>query len=673
MEHLCLRNLLDHPDERIFFKDEQGRFLAVSAGYVASLAPGLTREQVIGKTDFDIFSAEHANDAFEDERRLMASGEPLLEKIERETFEDRPDAWAATSKLPLRDEHGAIIGSWGISRDITAKVEVEQALHDSQEQLRASELQHRLLFEHNPQPVFVYDIQTREIVAASNAAVASYGYSREELLSMTAEELRPTEDRAEFLRVLASRKRHAGLEMAQPRRHQYKDGTVIDVEVTSDDLTFAGRECRIALCQNVTERNRADAELATARDEAVDASNMKSAFLANVSHEIRTPMNGVIGMTELLLATALTEEQRSYAAQVASSGEQMLALINDILDVAKIEAGQLELDIDDIDLHETIEQACATARVQAGAAGIELHVTIEDSMPRHVRGDSRRLRQVLLNLVANAVKFTAAGEVSVRASGHPLPQAGELGVRVEVSDTGIGIDPAVVAQMFEPFTQADASTTRTYGGTGLGLAIVRELVELMGGTVGCESQPGLGSTFSFEVPLKLSSRAAESAAAAQDGSAAAPVLAWSSTPCVLVVEDSPVNQVVAVRTLERCGCEAEIANDGRQALEALARRRYDAVLMDCQMPGMDGYEATAELRRREVGGPRTPVIAMTAHAMKGDAERCLAAGMDDYIAKPMRRQVLADALARWIPHADPAAAGSGEEATSAEQALPAHG
>jgi len=672
-EHLCLHNLLEHPDERIFFKDEQGRFLAVSAGYVASLAPGLSREQVIGKTDFDIFSAEHATAALEDERQVMASGEPLLEKVERETFEDRPDAWASTSKLPLRDADGAIIGSWGISRDITAKVEVEEALRASQEQLRASELQHRLLFEHNPQPVFVYDIKTREIVAASNAAVASYGYSRERLLSMTAEELRPAEDRAQFLRDLASRRRHAGLELAQPRRHQYSDGTVIDVEVTSDDLTFAGRECRIALCQNVTERNRAAAELATARDDAVEASNMKSAFLANVSHEIRTPMNGVIGMTELLLATALTDEQRSYATQVASSGEQMLSLINDILDVAKIEAGQLELDVDDIDLHETIEQACATARVQASAAGIELHVTIEDSMPRHVRGDSRRLRQVLLNLVANAVKFTAAGEVSVRVSGHPLPQAGELGVRVEVSDTGIGIDPEILAQMFEPFTQADASTTRTYGGTGLGLAIVRELVELMGGTVGCESQPGLGSTFSFEVPLKLSSRAVEGGAA-QERSAAPPTLAWESTPCVLVVEDSPVNQVVAVRTLERCGCESEVANDGRQALEALARRSYDAVLMDCQMPGMDGYEATAELRRREAGGRRTPVIAMTAHAMKGDAERCLAAGMDDYIAKPMRRQVLAEALARWIPQADPAAGGSGERSASpTERALPAHG
>jgi CheY-like chemotaxis protein len=257
------------------------------------------------------------------------------------------------------------------------------------------------------------------------------------------------------------------------------------------------------------------------------------------------------------------------------------------------------------------------------------------------------VRQILLNLVSNSVKFTASGKVGVSVS---AARSGDHDVvRVEVSDTGIGIDPGIVDQMFEPFTQADASTTRNYGGTGLGLAIVRELVELMGGSVGCESEIDAGSTFHFELPLAGSGED-PGAAGGNEGSAAVPV--WASTPLILVVEDSPVNQVVAVRTLERCGCIAEAVSDGQQALDALARQDYDVVLMDCQMAGMDGYEAAAEIRRREGASKHTPVIAMTALAMSGDIERCLAAGMDDYVSKPIRRHELVATLQRWIAAAE---------------------
>ena len=793
IERMCVDNLLADPEERIFFKDLESRFLLVSAGWLAALTHGLSLAAVLGKTDFDIFSGPHAANAFADEQRVIETGQPMVARVERETFHDRPDIWVSTTKFPLRDADGNIVGTWGISRDITAQVEAEQALATSHEQLRASERQHRMLFEHNPQPMFayeratlrivavsdsavasygysreefltmtikdfmpredheslerflettiggehpglvqakpwrhsykdgtiidvevssndldldgrscrillcqnvternrasaelalareqlrvserqhrmlfehnpqpvwVYDRNTLGIVAASDTAVASYGYSRDELRSMTSKDLRPPEDVTSYLTYLETTtgKERLGLPAAPPHRHRYKDGTLIDVEVTSDDLILDGRECRMAICQNVTERNRAAADLAAARDRAVEASNMKSAFLANMSHEIRTPMNGVIGITELLLDTQLTDEQREYAKQVARSGELMMAIINDILDVSKIEAGHLELDVTDFDLHETVTQACAVAGLQANAKGVQLDVHIADAVPQCVRGDRQRLHQVLSNLLSNALKFTTGGSIVVAVSATPQPDGGAR-TRVEIADTGIGVDPAELDRMFEPFTQADASTTRNYGGTGLGLAIARELVELMGGTIGAASEPRRGSTFWFELPLSAPVSSNRRLPQPGDvGIAASPL--WSTAPRVLVAEDSPVNQIVAVAALERCGCTVDVVGDGRQALKALSVQRYDAVLMDCQMPEMDGYEATTELRRHETGDHHTPVIAMTAHAMDGDREKCLEAGMDDYISKPMRREQLIETLRRWIPaHTGSAATG----------------
>jgi PAS domain S-box-containing protein len=527
------------------------------------------------------------------------------------------------------------------------------ALRLARQQLRSSEERYRLLFEQNPLPMVTYDRKTLQIVAASNAMVASYGYSRKELDTMTINDLLPSQDAELSLpdpaAGLGEGRAALGPATGQQTRHQRKDGTIIDVDVTSDDVKLDERECRIALYSDVTARNKMAAEAAIAHDRAVEASNMKSAFLANVSHEVRTPMNGVIGMTELLLDMDLSDEQRRCAEQIARSGGLMLELINDILDLSKIETGHLALDIDNFELVEVIEEACSAAGALAKAKGLQFGLQIASDVPPRVRGDGRRLHQVLANLLANAVKFTAAGTIAVRVSATPSPAGSSL-IHVAVSDTGIGIEQDGLERMFEPFTQADVSTTRRYGGTGLGLAIAREIIDLMGGTISADSTPGSGSTFWFEVDL-----AAPLAATALPPLTAAPrstpAAAWSEPPLVLVAEDSPVNQIVATRVLERCGCRVEVVGDGSAALQTLATGHYDAVLMDCQMPGMDGYEATTELRRREQRtGRHTPVIAMTAHAMAGDRERCIDAGMDDYISKPVNHADLVDALRRWIPN-----------------------
>ncbi len=511
--------------------------------------------------------------------------------------------------------------------------------------LRDDEQRYRLLFERNPQPMLAYERATLRIVAVSSAAAQAYGYSVEEFLEMRLFDIIPAEDRAATQAFIDSDLAlpQPGPVLARPWRHRRKDGTVFEVEVTSDDVVLAERQCRIALCLDVTERNRAAAEIATARDQAVEASRMKSAFLANMSHEIRTPMNGVIGMNELLLGTPLNGEQKAYAEQVARSSEQMLMLINDILDVSRIEAGAVELDPVDIDLRATVHQACAIAGLQARGKGLHFDVAIAAGVPGAVHADGGRLRQVLLNLAANAVKFTAQGAVHVRVLARPAGR-----VRFEVTDTGIGIDPQILNRMFEPFVQADSSTTRLYGGTGLGLAISRQLVELMGGTIGAESEAGAGSTFWFEVALERATNATSGPAAARPRAASAPL--GEDAPLVLVAEDNPVNQSVAMHMLERCGVRADVVGNGCEALDALSARRYDAAFIDCQMPELDGYGATAELRRRERDlGTRTPVIAMTAHAMTGDRERCLEAGMDDHLVKPIRSEELIEMLERWIP------------------------
>ena len=533
-EQSLLTTLLDSIPDSIYFKDTESRFIRVSRAMAEKFGqPDV--DHIHGRTDADIFSPEHAQQAREDELKVIHTGAPLVDRIERETWLDHEDTWCLTTKMPLRDPDNNIIGTFGISRDIS--------------DLKRSE------------------VKLKEAVRMADAA------------------------------------------------------------------------------------NRA-----------------KSEFLANMSHEIRTPMNAIVGMSDILAQTKLDDDQQDYVDTIRRSSDSLLRLLDDILDFSKIEARRLELELVTFSLIYEAQAALSTLRLQAVEKGVKLLFKKDDNLPSHFTGDPGRLRQVLVNLIGNAIKFTDEGSVTVSiqlmdssdsAANEPTtdkePRTSQrssetpISLRISVRDTGIGIPAEQHDAVLAPFTQADASTTRRFGGTGLGLSISRQLVELMGGTLRLESEVGVGTTFYFDITMPEAEVPDLIRPERDNEDDLGPSNQQQLMPLrVLVAEDGITNQHVITGLLRSLGHECSIASDGRETLEKWRSETFDLILMDMHMPVMDGLEATVAIRQQEIGGGvRTPIIALTAAAMAADAKACKKAGMDDYLTKPIHRRRLQQLLNRY--------------------------
>lgn len=439
------------------------------------------------------------------------------------------------------------------------------------------------------------------------------------------------------------------------RYHRNLRTTDILASQRTAELEKVNRELTLA----ILERERLNEHLRDAKEAAESATHAKSDFLANMSHEIRTPLNAVLGFSDLLIDTPLNPQQKEFVETIRIAGDNLLVVINDILDLSKIESGKMELESIPFSPHDTLRAVIQMSETRAKQKGLTLRSSLPENLPRWMEGDPIRLRQILLNFINNATKFTDRGFILVEI--HQLPHKDldkQEWIRFDVTDTGIGMSTEVIQKLFRPFTQADMSTTRRFGGTGLGLSICKRLVEMMGGNLGVESEEGKGSTFWFEIPLKLAEEpdALPTITMLGEDISTLPMshIPSSTQPIemtakqVLLVEDNPINQKIALIMLTKLGIQADVAHDGEQAVNSSLEKNYDVILMDCQMPIMDGFAATQAIRNNDDNiNQRTPIIALTANAFENDKQRCLGAGMDDFLSKPVTLDNLRDKIEAW--------------------------
>jgi PAS domain S-box-containing protein len=663
----------------VFLTDSEQRIMYVNPAFTE--LTGYTPDEAIGQRPSilksglmpeafyaELFAALQRGERFRGRVLNRKKGVAMKTADNGVEFSPQTHYWAETVIAPIHDDSGALLGYLSIQTDITEQVLREQAEARRQE-LRALLTQLALtlqldapLGERLPQ---LMDALTQRGTVGDGSTLAFWERDGETLrLHTAAGALRDYFQRSWETLIVYEWDYDAPRAIQLSLQGRTVNAVVVPVRWMNQSLGLMMLLCdrcrldRVGLDPVLREfltdlgelvamalmRERSRQALLNAKAEAERLAQARTEFLANMSHEIRTPMNGVLGMLNLLKDTPLTDEQRDLLQTAETSAQHLLEILNDILNLAKIEAGQMKLERTPTDLKRLVRETCEMVRPQARLKGILLREELPTD-ELYALADPTRLRQILLNLLSNAVKFTERGEVVARLIKRNASAETELALRFEVQDTGIGIPPDKQQQIFEPFRQADGSTTRKYGGTGLGLAISKKLVELMGGRMGVVSQVGEGSTFWFEVSLPACDAPAHVRLEQQ-------LRAAEQTPLtglrVLVAEDNFVNQKVIRRTLEKWGIEAQIANNGREVLEWLSREPFHLVLMDCQMPEMDGYEATRRIRAYEQPrGLHMPIIALTANALEGDREKCLECGMDDYLTKPVNPDQLWEKLTQW--------------------------
>jgi PAS domain S-box-containing protein len=646
-DKLIFREFIEDTDDLVTCVDREGRFRYVNR--IAEKIMGIGPEACIGRSAFDWV---HPEDREKTRRSLE---EWIRAGLRRATIENRlvnartGQAFQMLWTLSFHyDEGGTLIRINSIGRNITERKLAEEAL-------RKSESFNRSIIQSSRDCIKVLDFEGR-IRFMNRGGQALLGIDNLSLyLNQGYADLWDEAQRPQVLRALERARGgetvsfQGGLPTlnGEPKWWDMVVSPIQDAEGRMEGILVVSRD--------ITEWKRTEIALERAKESAEAASRAKSQFLAVMSHEIRTPMNAIMGMTDLTLETDLTDRQREYLEMVRSSSEHLLALINDILDLSRIEAGKVEIVHRPFRLRESMAEIVRTFSIRARDRGLDLVYHVDEDVPDDLAGDVGRLRQVVYNLVANGIKFTPRGEVLVHiALMDAVP--GTATLCIQVADTGIGVPAEKQAEIFDPFIQADASISRPYEGAGLGLPISRSLARMMGGNLRLESEPGGGSTFGATLPFDRP--AADGVDNRVAGRPAAPPTGTPAVPTglnILVAEDNPFNQKLVSILLEKKGHTATSARSGREALAALETGTFDLVLMDIQMPDMDGLEATAAIRRSEAEaatGRRLPIIALTAHAMAGDRDRFLAAGMDGYVPKPITAENLDRAMAQAVGGGD---------------------
>lgn len=629
------RLMLDHTEQMILLVEPQSLRI-VFANQPAVQALGYAETELLEKAILDVECALSDVFYWEDVRSGVFADASSQEALYLCADGSMKSACKSVRVIEQDSQRWLLIQA----RETRAELRVEADLAEASSQLRAT-------LESTGNGILVINWQGR--IASMNRLLSTMWQIPEDLLL--------AQDDQAILGFLGAQVEGDGL--CRQLREIVETEEILDVHTLTDGRVFECRSLpqylderisgRVFSFTDITERIRAEHDLIAAREKAEAANRAKAGFLAMMSHEIRTPMNGVLGMAALLQGTPLDAEQARYLDIIRSSSEALLSIIDEILDFSKIEAKKLSLDLIDYNLPKLLTDIADLSALRAAEKDLSFVWTLDDAVPSMLRGDPGRLRQILTNLIGNALKFTPAGTISLRVglAGEPAQAPAAVALRFEVEDTGVGIPEQNLDKIFAPFEQGDSSTTRKYGGTGLGLAISRQLVELMGGEIAVSSREGAGAVFSFTL-AQMSALVTSSVAPAN---ARSPKLAVTRSDArLLVVEDNAVNMMVMQGVLGRLGYrQIDKARDGLEAVAKVAATTYDLILMDCQMPNLDGYDATRRLREQ---GLRTPIIALTAHAMSGDREKCLAAGMDDYLSKPVAIDALAAALARWLNEPD---------------------